>query len=272
MKKSIISVALVLIMAFSLFNVIVLAATATPTSSTVLVNGKNVAFDAYNIGGSNFFKLRDLAYTLNGTPKQFEVGYDNATKAITLTSGKAYTSVDGDMEGKGNGSKEATPTTSRIFMDGKEVQFSAYNIGGNNYFKLRDIGAAFDFGVDWDQAAKTIRIDTSKGYTPEGVSVSTQMYTDWPTVPDYGVITGATLENHTVLDSGSTTYFYDLHDAAEGGITAYGDALKENGFSFVTSYYVDENIRLMYNKGDVNVSIGVRSLNIVVTITKKAAE
>jgi hypothetical protein len=40
---------------------------ASPTSSTVLVNGKNVAFDAYNINGNNYFKLRDLAYTLNGT-------------------------------------------------------------------------------------------------------------------------------------------------------------------------------------------------------------
>ena len=141
---------------------------AIPTSSTVLVNGKNVAFDAYNIGGNNFFKLRDLAYTLNGTQKQFEVGYDDASRAITLTSGKPYTTVGGEMSGKGAGKKEATPTTSIIYMDGMEVQFTAYNIDGNNYFKLRDVGEAFDFGVDWDGAAKTIRIDTGKGYTPEG--------------------------------------------------------------------------------------------------------
>jgi len=166
--KKLISLSLVLVMAFGLFSITVLAVNASPTSSTVLVNGKNVAFDAYNIGGNNYFKLRDLASTLNGTPKQFEVGYDDTTKAITLTSGKPYTRVGGEMEGKDSGNREASPTSSRIYMDGKEVQFTAYNIGGNNYFKLRDIGEAFDFGVDWDQAAQTIRIDTSKGYTPEG--------------------------------------------------------------------------------------------------------
>jgi hypothetical protein len=140
---------------------------AKPTASTILVNGENVAFDAYNISGNNHFKLRDLAYILNGTEKQFEVGYDTATKAITLTSGAAYTEAGGEMEGKGAGDKTPTATTSKITLDGADVSFTAYNIDGNNYFKLRDIGAAFDFGVDWDGAKNTIIIDTSKGYTPE---------------------------------------------------------------------------------------------------------
>ncbi|MDR2360440.1 MAG: hypothetical protein LBD85_04050, partial [Oscillospiraceae bacterium] len=128
------------------------AAAAKPTASAVLVDGESVVFDAYNIGDNNYFKLRDLAYTLNGSPKQFEVGWDGANNAIALTSGKAYTSAGGEMEGKGAGDKTATPTTSKITLDGKEVSLTAYNIGGNNYFKLRDIGAAFDFGVDWDGA------------------------------------------------------------------------------------------------------------------------
>jgi hypothetical protein len=143
-------------------------ATAAPTASTVLVNGKSIAFDAYNIGGNNYFKLRDLAYTLNGTPKQFEVGWNGAVNAIILTSGQAYTTTGGEMADKGaGGGKTATPTTSKITLDGKDVSFDAYNIGGNNYFKLRDIGQAFDFGVDWDGARNTVVIDTGKGYTSE---------------------------------------------------------------------------------------------------------
>ena len=59
----------------------------------------------------------------------------------------------------------AVPTSAKILLDGREVSFTAYEIGGNNYFKLRDVGEAFDFGVDWDEAAQTIKIDTSKGYT-----------------------------------------------------------------------------------------------------------
>jgi hypothetical protein len=141
--------------------------TAKPTASTVLVNGKNVAFDAYNISDNNYFKLRDLASVLNGSKKQFAVGYDNATKAITLTSGKAYEAVGGEMVGKGAGNKTPAATTSKITLDGNEVKFTAYNIDGNNYFKLRDIGEAFDFDVTWDGAKNTIVIDTSTGYTPD---------------------------------------------------------------------------------------------------------
>jgi hypothetical protein len=142
-------------------------ATAKPTASTVLVNGKSVAFEAYNINDNNYFKLRDLAYVLSGTEKQFEVGWDGAANAIALTGGKAYTPIGGEMTGKGAGDKQASPTTSAITLDGKDVSFTAYNIDGNNYFKLRDIGAAFDFGVTWDGAKQTISIDTGKGYTPE---------------------------------------------------------------------------------------------------------
>jgi thiol-disulfide isomerase/thioredoxin len=147
--------------------------TAKPTTSTVLVNGRQVAFDAYNIGGNNYFKLRDLAYSLSGTEKRFEVGYNAAANAITLTAGTAYTPVGGEMASKGAGNKSATPTSSKITLNGNATAFTAYNIGGNNYFKLRDIGEAFNFGVDWDGAKQTIAINTSKGYTPETATVAT---------------------------------------------------------------------------------------------------
>ena len=138
---------------------------ASPSAQSVTVNGKAVAFDVYNINGNNYFKLRDLAATLSGTGKQFEVGWDGAKNAISLTSGKAYTPVGGEMASKGSGDKQGIPTTSAIYKDGSPVSFTAYNIDGNNYFKLRDIGAAFSFGVDYDSATNTVVIDTSKGYT-----------------------------------------------------------------------------------------------------------
>ena len=140
--------------------------TAMPTASTVLVNGENVAFDAYNISGNNYFKLRDLAFVLSGTEAQFDVGWDGANNAIALTSRKAYTPVGGELQSGGSGNRVAMPTSSRIYLNGNEVYFTAYNIEGNNYFKLRDISEAFDFGVDWDGARNMIVIDTSKGYTP----------------------------------------------------------------------------------------------------------
>ena len=141
------------------------AKTANPTASNVLVNGEKKAFGAYNIDGSNYFKLRDLAYVLNGSEKQFEVGWDSAANAISLTSGKAYTTAGGEMAAGGTKAQSAAPATAKILVDGKEVSLTAYNIGGNNYFKLRDVGEVFDFGIGWDAASSTITIDTSTGYT-----------------------------------------------------------------------------------------------------------
>jgi len=141
------------------------ALTANPTASTVYVNGEPVAFDAYNINDNNYFKLRDIAYILNGTGKQFSVGWDGAANAISLTSDEIYIAVGGEMEGKGGSVKTPMPTDSKILLNGTEVSFTAYNIDGNNYFKLRDIGAAFGFAVEWDGENNAIKIDTSKGYT-----------------------------------------------------------------------------------------------------------
>jgi len=168
MRKIIITLTITVTLAFILFNVSAFAVTANPTASTVLVDGSEISFDAYNIANNNYFKLRDLAFALNGTSKQFEVGWDGANNAISLTSGQPYTIAGGEMTGKGGGAKEAAPTNSRIYLNGKEVQFTAYNIDGNNYFKLRDIGEAFNFGVDWDGARDTIVVDTSKGYSLDG--------------------------------------------------------------------------------------------------------
>jgi hypothetical protein len=139
---------------------------AVPSPQKVTVNGGEIAFDAYNIEGSNYFKLRDLAYVLSGTEKQFDVGWDGENNAISLTGGEAYTIVGGEMSAKGGESKSANPTTAQIYLDGEQISLNAYNIDDSNYFKLRDIGQLFDFGVDWDGENNTVAIDTSVCYAP----------------------------------------------------------------------------------------------------------
>ena len=141
---------------------------ASPATAKVLVDGRNVAFGAYTINDSNYFKLRDLAYSLSGTGKQFDVGWDSGNNAVSLTSGKPYTVAGGEMAGISGGAQTAVPTDSKVYFDGKEVFFTAYNIGGNNYFKLRDIGSTIDFGIGWDETERIITIDTSIGYSEAG--------------------------------------------------------------------------------------------------------
>jgi hypothetical protein len=74
------------------------------------------------------------------------------------------------MTGKSAENKSPEPTASKIYLDGKDVEFTAYNIDGNNYFKLRDVAAAFDFGVSWNGEDNTISVDTARPYTPERLS------------------------------------------------------------------------------------------------------
>lgn len=145
----------------------VIPQSAIPTKSTVLVNGKSISFDAYSINDNNYFKLRDLAQALSGTEKQFEVTWDNEKQAINLISGEAYTPVGGELSAGDGKGKTAQPSTSAIFLDGQSIQLTAYTINENNYFKLRDIGNAFNLSVTWDGAKNTIVVDTTKGYTGE---------------------------------------------------------------------------------------------------------
>jgi uncharacterized protein YkwD len=61
----------------------------------------------------------------------------------------------------------AKPTKSAVVVNGTEMYIaSAYNIDGNNYFKLRDVADVIDFSVVWDGTGNRILIDTTKGYTP----------------------------------------------------------------------------------------------------------
>ena len=140
---------------------------AAPTASDVYIDGERILFDAYLIGGANYFKLRDVAYALAGTDKQFEVEWDGDNNAILLSSGQFYTPVGGEMAPKGESSKTPLPTQSAIILDGQKIRIKACNIDGNNYFRLRDIGKLFDFNVSWAEEENAVLIETGEGYTED---------------------------------------------------------------------------------------------------------
>jgi exopolysaccharide biosynthesis protein len=152
-----------------------------PTPSKVFVNGAEKNFEAYNISGSNYFKLRDLAFVLSGTNKQFDVGYDNSTRAITITTGRPYTTAGGEMAAGDGRAKAAGATQSEIYIDGRKLDFTVYNIGGNNFFRLRDLMSALDIGVTYDSATQNIGIDTNLPYTDSNTAqVGAQTQTQAP--------------------------------------------------------------------------------------------
>ena len=121
------------------------------------VDGIPVNCMKYNIDGSNYFKLRDLAQLLNGTGSQFDVGWDAVNKIVSITTNHAYTTPDGhELELGADQSATAVRSPQTITINGAvRSDLSVFNIGGSNFFKLRELGDALGFDVDYDQSTNT---------------------------------------------------------------------------------------------------------------------
>jgi len=180
MRKKIVSILLALVLMMSAFCTVSSALTVNATSSNILIDGQKVDFQAYNIDGNNYFKLRDLAYALSGTDAQFEVTWNQKTQAINVIDGQSYTPVGGELVKKTVKNPKAVQTTSIIYLDGYAVPLRAYNIADNNYFKLREVAQVFDFSVEWDNEAQTIRVDTDRPYTAPPVTMTTAHVNSYP--------------------------------------------------------------------------------------------
>lgn len=115
-----------------------------------MLSGAEVALPAYEIGGNNYVKLRDVAALLK---TRFDVRWeDNKAKLIPLT---AYTAVGGELAAIGAKSQSTAVSTTEFTLYVKwgewvgTVTPTAYAIGDNNFIKLRDIAKLFGFDVDW---------------------------------------------------------------------------------------------------------------------------
>lgn len=123
------------------------------------VDGILVECEKYNINDANYFKLRDLAYILNGTGSQFSVEWNAAENKVEIVTGRAYLPVGGELQVTGDHSETAVKSPQTIVLNGKEVSsLSVYNIHDNNYFKLRDLGEALGFTVDYDEKTWTMLV------------------------------------------------------------------------------------------------------------------
>ena len=132
-----------------------------PSNQALSVNGEAVTgAQVYNINGSNYFKLRDVAAMLNGTGSQFALEYDAAAREIVLTTGEAYTPDGSELTAGEDQSATAVRSSQSLTIDGESASLTAYNIGGNNYFMLRDLGEALGFEVDYDAATRTMIINS----------------------------------------------------------------------------------------------------------------
>ena len=96
----------------------------------------------------------------------------------------------------------------RVTLNGKEITLTGYNINGNNYFKLRDIGEAVGFGVTWEGDTRTVAITTEVPCEPEQ-AVPEQITEKVLTGDDYARADFSQEANAEIFDSTYTRAAYN---------------------------------------------------------------
>lgn len=126
------------------------------------VNGNTVDCEKYNIDGNNYFKLRDVALLLNGTASQFSVAWSEEARAISVVTGASYIPDGSELDLSGGDKSDTAVVSSQTLIIDGEVRsdLKAFNIGGNNFFKLRDLGDALNFEVDYEQTSNTAIVES----------------------------------------------------------------------------------------------------------------
>ncbi len=134
------------------------AASAIVSEDIVYFDGTPSPISAYQIDGSNYFMLRDLAALFCDSKAQFSIDTDAATHTIQITTGQAYVAQGDELAAPIGGDAQAAPAEWQLTVNGSKVPVSAYMIHGFHYYKLRDLGDAVGFSVSYDPATHHINI------------------------------------------------------------------------------------------------------------------
>ena len=177
MKKNIIAATLSAAMVAGLvpFAGAAYAVAAVPTrdkGQTVYVDNTRVYPTGYNIADNNYFKLRDIGKLVG-----FGVDYDEATQTVEISTTRTAPSTEGITDTSVSGAV-AKISNQRIAVDGIYVNMKAYQIDGNNYVKLRDVGLQVNFGVNYDAANNRVVISPKLFYGEEVQESNTSKVTD----------------------------------------------------------------------------------------------
>ena len=129
---------------------------AKPSPYEIIVNNQGKDIVGYDINGSTYLSIRQIAEALNITESKFSITWDKSKNAIIINLGEMYQSSVKTTNQKI--SSNAIPIESRIYIDRKEVILSTYNINGTTYFKLRDLGELIKIQINWLKDKKCISI------------------------------------------------------------------------------------------------------------------
>lgn len=159
--------------------------------STVYINNTPVQFEIYKLGGSEYYKLRDLAKALNGTENQFDVGYIQAKDTVTITTNKPYKEVGGELKPT-NSAEIVNIDNSKwdnlyrnLYVDG--MSKSSINfINGSAYIDIPNLSELIGFRTnEWHDKEEYKFIRTRQKPIVNYNTTMTQPYTFSQTKLDY---------------------------------------------------------------------------------------
>lgn len=147
--------------------------TAYLNTQTVLLDGKPVLFQTYALKDAkgnltNYIKLRDLAWYLNGTPARFSVDWQPGQ--ITLTPGGAYYANGSELSTPFFGDRPYRAGTDKTVVDGTPRAIASIVLtddkgGGYTYYQLRDLGRNLGFNVSYINGQ--VVVNTSEPYSDD---------------------------------------------------------------------------------------------------------
>ena len=131
------------------------AVKAVPSTHKLYFKNQPADVAAYNIEGSNYFKLRDIAKLVD-----FPAVYNPKDNSVILSISGNYYETSGAVSPTKAPiqTAEAKISPQIVYLDGTKQDMTVYNINGSNYFKLRELGDAIGFKVEFDAAASRVDI------------------------------------------------------------------------------------------------------------------
>lgn len=137
---------------------------AVKSSQKITLDNEAVEVAAYNIAGSNYLKLRDVAAIMSGKKKQFNIDYNAERKLIVVETGKPYTKLESDLKPIKEASAKAILSEKEIILNGNDEDIDTAFINESNYVMLRDIAKIANFYVGYDEASQTVILKSDEAY------------------------------------------------------------------------------------------------------------
>lgn len=147
------------------------ALTATRSNQNIYVYNQKSNLSSYDVNGNNYVRARDFARVTGCS-----LVYDPDTSSISLTSGESYDASVENNPVETTSKAYARPTLQTVYINGQKTDIQGYSISGYNYFKLRDLGRAFDWSVIYNGAQKRVELNPERPYFEKQGNTIVYMY------------------------------------------------------------------------------------------------